>query len=178
MQPTKPASKTANLHAAVTWSPTRTPFLKINYDGAVFRDSNGAGVRAVVRDSMGGVLASLAENIPLPQTETNVEAAAARRAILLARDLNLSSIILEGDSEIITRAIQAEEQSLASYGNLTEETKLHANSFLNFRISHVKRNKNFVAHSLARHARHVSGLVIWMKKVPSHILPVLLTEIV
>ena len=70
-------------------------------------DSNGAGVRAVVRDSMGGVLASLAENIPFPQTVTNVEAAAARRAILLARDLNLSSIILEGDSEIITRAIQA-----------------------------------------------------------------------
>ena len=107
VQPTKPASKTANLHAAVTWSPTRTPFLKINYDGAVFRDSNGAGVRAVVRDSMGGVLASLAENIPLPQTVTNVEASTARRAILLARDLNLSSIILEGDSEIITRAIQA-----------------------------------------------------------------------
>ena len=54
---------------------------------------------------MGGVLASLAENIPLPQTVTNVEAVAARRAILLARDLNLSSIILEGDSEIITKAI-------------------------------------------------------------------------
>ena len=67
----------------------------------------------------------------------DVEAAVARRAILLAKDLNLSSIILEGDSEIITNAIRAEEQSLASYGNLIEETKLHANSFLNFRISHV-----------------------------------------
>ena len=82
------------------------------------RDSNSAGLGAVVRDSMGGVLASLAENIPLPQTVANVEVAAARRAIMLARDLNLSSIILVGDLEIITRAIQAEEQSLASYGNL------------------------------------------------------------
>ena len=127
----------------------------------------------MVRDSIGGVLASLVENIPLPQTVADVEAAAARIVILLARDLNLSSIILEGDLEIITRAIQAEEQSLASYGNLIEETKLHANSFLNFRISHVKRNRNFVAHSLAR---HVSGLVIWMEKVPSHILPILLAE--
>ena len=75
----------------------------------MFRDSNSAGLGAVVYDSMGGVLASLAENIPLPQTVAGVEAAAARRAILLARDLNLSLIILEGDSEIITRAIQAEE---------------------------------------------------------------------
>ena len=130
----------------------------------------------MVRNSIGGVLASLAENIPLPQTMANVEAATARRAILLVRDLNLSSIILKGDSEIITRAIQAEEQSLASYGNLIEETKLHANSFLNFRNSHVKRNRNFVAHSLARHARHVNNLVIWMEEVSSHILLVLLAE--
>nr|POE65578.1 hypothetical protein CFP56_57457 [Quercus suber] len=107
VQPAKPASETANLHTAVTRSPPRTPFLKINYDGAV------------VRDSMGGVLASLAENIPLPQTVAYVEGAAARRAIMLARDINLSLIILEGDSEIITRAIQAEEQSLASYDSKT-----------------------------------------------------------
>ena len=127
----------------------------------------------MVCDSMGGVLASLAENIPLPQTVADVEAATARRAILLARDLNLSSIILEGDSEIITRAIQAKEQSLASYGNLIKETKLHSNSFLYFRISHVKRNKNSVAHSLAK---HVNCLVIWMEEVPSHILPILLAE--
>ena len=141
MQLAKPTSKTANLHLAVTWSPPHAPFLKINYDGAVFWDSNNAGLGAVVRDSTRGVLASLAENIPLPQTVADVEAAATRRAILLAKDLNLSSIILEEDLEIITRAIRAEEQSLASYGNLIEETKLHANSFLNFRISHVKRNR-------------------------------------
>ena len=114
--------------------------------------------------------------IPLPQTVANVEAAAARRAIILARDLNLNSIILEGDLEIITRAIQAEEQSLASYGNLIEEIKIHANSFLNFRISHVKRKGTSIAHNLARHARHVSNLVVWMEEVPSHILPILLAE--
>ncbi|XP_030940101.1 uncharacterized protein LOC115965032 [Quercus lobata] len=173
VQLAKLATEAANLHTAVTWSPPRTPFLKINYDGAVFRDSNSAGLGVVVRDSMGEVLASLVENIPLPQTVANVEAAVARRAIMLARELNLSSIILEGDSEIINRAIQAEEQSLASYGNLIEEIKLHAESFLSFRISLVRRNRNSVAHSLAR---HVSGLIVWMEEVPSHILPVLLAD--
>ena len=95
---------------------------------------------------------------------------------MFARELSLSSIILEGDLEIINRVIQAEEQSLASYGNLIEEIKLNAESFLSFRISHIRRNRNSVAHSLARHARHVSGLVVWMEEVPSHILPALLTE--
>ena len=56
-----------------------------------------------------GCLPHMQKNIPLPQTVADVEAAVARRAILLAKDLNLSSIILKGDSEIITRAIQAEE---------------------------------------------------------------------
>ena len=59
------------------------------------------------------MLASLAEKIPLRQTVVDVEAAAARRAIMFAKELNLSSIILKGDSEIITRALQAEDQSLA-----------------------------------------------------------------
>ena len=95
---------------------------------------------------------------------------------MFAKDLNLSSIILEGDSEIITRALLVEDQSLASYGNIIEEIRFHADSFLNFRVSHVKRKGNFVAHNLARHARHVSGLVVWMEEVPSHILPILLAD--
>ena len=132
--------------------------MKINYDEVVFRDSNSASIGAVIRDSEGGVLASLAEKIPLPQTVADVEAIAARRAIMLARDLNLSLIILEGDSEIITRVVQAEEQSLAAYGYLIEEIRLRVDSFLGFRISHVKRKENSIAHRLAR---HVSGLVVF-----------------
>ena len=116
----------------------------------------------MIHDNVGGVLAPLTKKIPLPQMVVDVEVVATRRAIMLARDLNLNSIILEGDSQIITRAIQAKEQSLASYGNLIEEIKILADSFLNFRISHVKRKGNSVAHNLARHARHVSGLVVWI----------------
>ena len=92
---------------------------------------------------------------------------------MFAKDLNLSSIILEGDSEIITRALLVEDQSLASYGNIIEEIKFHANSFSNFRVSHVKRKGNSVTYNIVR---HVSGLVVWMEEVPSHILPILLAD--
>ena len=127
----------------------------------------------MIRDSEGRMIASLVEKIPLAQIVANVEAAVARRTILFAKDLNLSSIILEGDSEIITRALQAEDQSLASYGNIIEEIRFHADSFLNFRVSHVKRKWNSVAHNLVS---HVSGLVVWMEEVPSHTLLVLLAD--
>ncbi|XP_065615750.1 uncharacterized protein LOC112038379 [Quercus suber] len=105
-------------HSTARWIPPSAPTLKVNYDGAVFRETNEAGLGAVIRNSAGRVVASSVERITLPQTVAEVEAAAARRAILLTKELNLSSITLEGDSEIITRALQDAEQSLATFGNL------------------------------------------------------------
>lgn len=89
--------------------------------------------------------------IPLPQMVADVEAVAPRRAIIFAKELNLSSIILEGDSETITRALQAEDQSLASYGNLIEEIRFYVDSFLSFGVFHIKGKENFVTHILTRH---------------------------
>lgn len=65
-------------HSATHWTPPSAPTLKINYDGAVFRDSNEARIGAVIRDSQGRVIASLAEQIALPKTMADVEAAVAR----------------------------------------------------------------------------------------------------
>lgn len=42
----------------------------------------------------------------MSQTVAEVEVLAARRAIKFAKELNLQPIILEGDSELITRALQ------------------------------------------------------------------------
>lgn len=83
--------------------------MKINYDRAVFRETNEVGHRAIVRDNEGRVLASLAKKIPLPQSVVDVEVTAARRALILAKELQFNSIVLEGDSAIITRALQAED---------------------------------------------------------------------
>ena len=35
-------------------------------------------------------------------------------------------------------------------------------------FSHVRRIGNSVAHTLAKHARHVSGYMMWMKDIPPH----------
>ena len=51
VQPVKPLTKTVNLHTTATWSPPQAPFLKINYDGAVFQDSNNVGIGAMIRDN-------------------------------------------------------------------------------------------------------------------------------
>lgn len=171
---TAPSNSTP--HPAASWSPPHAPTLQINYDGAIFRETNEVGLRVVVRDSEGRVIASLAERVPLPKTVADVEAAAAQRALLFAKELNLNSIIMEGDSEIITLALQAEEQSLASFGNIIEEVRSYAETFHSFKVSHINRRENSVVHNLIRHARHVSGLVVWIKEVFPYLIFVLLAD--
>ena len=175
-QPMKSTPPQTIPHSNTWWTPPSGATLKVNYDGAVFHETNEAGLGAVIRNSAGRVLASSVERVTLPQTVAEVEAAAARRAILLAKELNLSSITLEGDSKIINRALQDAEQSFATFGNLIEEIKFHADSFLNCNFSYVKRKGNSVAHSLARHAKHVSGLFVWREEVPPPIVSVLLAD--
>ena len=63
------------------WEPPPPSLLKINFDGAVFRETEEAGLGVVVRDSHGQVLASLAEKIKLPSSSEEVEALAAVRDI-------------------------------------------------------------------------------------------------
>lgn len=73
----KSTSSNHTYHSATRWTPPPAPTLKINYDGAVFRDSNEAGIGAVIRDNQGRVIESLAKLIALPQIVAAVEAAAA-----------------------------------------------------------------------------------------------------
>nr|XP_023929444.1 uncharacterized protein LOC112040778 [Quercus suber] len=127
-----------------TWTPPLPPLFKVNYDGTMFKETREAGIGVVIRDS----------------AVVEVEALAARQAIKFAKELNLQSIILEGDSELITRALQQEGPSFSCYGQLIEETQALAGLFPSYSVSHVHRKGNSLTHNLARNARHVSGLVV------------------
>ena len=112
----------------------------------------------------------------MPQTVVEVEVLAARQAIKFAKELNLQSIILEGDSELITRALQQEGPSFACNGQLIDETQALVGLFPSCSVAHVHRKGNFLAHNLATHARHVSGLAVWIEEVPSHLNNVLIAD--
>lgn len=81
----------------VRWQPQ----LKANFDGAVSREDKRAGLGVVIQNHQGQVLASLSENIMLPPSIEDVEALAAVRAVSFAAGLGFSSIIIEGDSEVV-----------------------------------------------------------------------------
>ena len=123
MHPAIPIQNSSPQQSRPKWEPPPLSLLKINFDGAVFRETEEAGLGVVVRDSHGQVLASLAEKIKLPSSSNEVEALAAIQAITLAMDLNLPSFIVEGDSEVVISALRSKEESLSSFGHLISSIK-------------------------------------------------------
>ena len=96
------------------------------------------------------------------------------RFVNFAQDLSLPLIIIEVDSEIIIKTLCSEDESFSSYGHLIAEAKLLTVSFYSFCVSHIHKQGNSVARNLTRHARHVSGLMVWIEDVPPHINSILL----
>ena len=43
-------------------------------------------------------------------------------------------------------------------------------------FSHVHRSDNKIAHNLARHAKNVRSLLVWVEDVPPHLVDVLFAE--
>ncbi|XP_075663284.1 uncharacterized protein LOC142632844 [Castanea sativa] len=94
-----------NQHQKI-WSPPEAHGFKANYDAATFVEESKAGLGVVIRNSNGLVLASLTQQIPLSATVIELEALAARRAMELALEIGLDSIILEGDNESLFKALK------------------------------------------------------------------------
>lgn len=73
-----------------------------------------------------------------------------------AAELGFRSAILEGDYLGLIQALKSEEHSLAPTGLLIEDVKMLASSYIRLSYSHIKRNGNRVAHSLAKYALRIS----------------------
>ena len=151
----QPRKLTAVAPPWVRWQPRPVDCFKINFDGAVFKDEDNAGIGVVVRDSRGMVMASLSQNISLPHSVVNLETLAACRAFELSLELGLNKAILEGDLLIVMNALRDFSPSVASYGLLICDAHFLANLFTSISFQHVGRDGNYVAHNLARHTHHV-----------------------
>ena len=62
---------------------------KANFDGAMFNESDEAGVGVVIKDSMGQVIATMAEKIRKPHSMECLEMVAARHAVVFAAEISL-----------------------------------------------------------------------------------------
>ena len=134
--------------------------MKINCDGATFKEQNKSGVGVVIRDENGLVLPSLAKQFPQLYTALEVEAMAAATALSFAVQLGFHSGTLESNSLLLVSALVENHNYLSLVGLLLDDIRFYASSFNQLLYSHVKREGNKVAHRLAKHALCISDLLV------------------
>ena len=149
-----------------SWTPPPPGWLKINFDGATFKDRKLAGLGGVIRNDNGLIMAAFTQTIPLPTSVEMMEVLAARNALVLAKELCLNQVLLEGDSEIIINALSNVGRDSSSYSHILLDIKLLTHAFMGVSFCHSRRQANKVAHRLARSACNFPPLQVWMEELP------------
>ncbi|XP_075658761.1 uncharacterized protein LOC142628577 [Castanea sativa] len=132
----------------VQWQPPPVTKFKVNFDEAVFKEDKQAGLGVVIRNHQGQVIASLSENVVLPPSIEDVEALVAVRAVSFAAKLGVLSTVIEGDLEVVIKALKSEEESLSTFGHLISAAKLSMDGFSSLSFTHTRRQGINLAHSL------------------------------
>ena len=166
------------MSSRIEWVPPPHLIFKVNFDGVVFKKENKAGIKFVIHDDSNQVIAAMYKKTSLLSLVDKVKALVAVRVLIFSQKVGISSIILEGDLEKIINSLRNGEVSFAFYDYLIhEEAKFIAESFFVFNVSHINKQGNSVAHNLAKLARYVSDLLVWMKDVPSYFHAIMLADL-
>ena len=71
------------------WQPPDENKFKVNFDVAVFKSCNQAGIGVIVQDWRGEAIGALSTLVPAAQSVVELEALACRQAVLFAVELGL-----------------------------------------------------------------------------------------
>ena len=159
------------------WCPPVDDVWKINFDGAIFSESDEVGIGVVIRDGRGEVKAARSEKIKKPPTVDVLELLAAKQAMNFSLETDTTRVVLEGDSASVIKAIQLGGWEFAQGGHLIHDISTLKNSFQSISFSHVVRQGNTVAHALAERARHSFPLFVWVEHVPQDIVSFFLHDL-
>ena len=160
----------------VRWKLPVTNFYKINFDGAIFKESNSGGIGVVIRDNTRMVIAMLSQKVHGTHTAEMIEALAARRAVIFAKEVGIDDVEFEGDAETVIYDLSSNDPLHTPYGLVLEDAKALIQEFQHFALSHTHRSGNSVAHALARIASVYNSFLVWMEEVPPDITHVLLND--
>ena len=153
---------------AVQWKPPPPGMVKVNFNDAIFSTHSSTGLGMIIQDQAGLVLAALSQKIPLPTSMETVEVTAARRALLFAKELGFERVMIEGDFEVVIKAIKEKSLLSSDWGHILRDIHALSYSFSSISFLHVKCSGNSVAHRLARRS-FCNPLLVWMEEVPPDI---------
>ena len=154
------------------WTAPAPNTYKINYDCALVSNAdNKSGIGVVVRDCRGEVIQSLVQQLDQAYQPVEIEALATCKAVEFGSELGLHKATVEGDSVLVVKVLKCKDNGLAPYGHLINDVPLFFGFFSELSYSHIRRDGNKIAYSVARLALTIPSCIVWMKNVPLRVLP-------
>ena len=132
----------------------------------VFNELGRCGIGVVIRNAQGHLMGAMSKRLDIPLGATEVKAKAFEEGLLLAGDLRLKYVILEGDAQTVTNALSGIYFPPSSIEVFIAGTKLWRQKVTDWKISYVRRTGNQAAHLMARNAKLVSDCVVWVEDTP------------
>ncbi|XP_073271465.1 uncharacterized protein [Primulina huaijiensis] len=149
---TKGQAPSSRRDADDRWTKPPDPYVKCNVDATLFNEHQAVGFGFVVRDSAGEFMVSKTSvNYGLFEVK-EAEALALLDAIAWTTSLELHDIIFETDSKTVVNAISSKNVDHTEFGSIISSCRKFLDAHPSFKIQHVRRQANMVAHALARAA--------------------------
>ena len=153
------------IERVVSWLP-RANWFKINVDGAVFASQKAAGLVVIIRDDRGQVKAVMSRKVLAPLGALEAEVKVFEAGLLLATDIGIQDVILEGNSLIIYNGLCEVSLPPSSVASIVIGMLDLCKSFRRIEFSHVIRKGNRPVQLLAKYTVGVDDFIIWMEENP------------
>uniref|UniRef100_A0A803PF76 RNase H type-1 domain-containing protein n=1 Tax=Cannabis sativa TaxID=3483 RepID=A0A803PF76_CANSA len=151
---------------------------KLNVDAVLDSSRSKIGIGVIVRNSAGQVIAALSTPAIGNFKPQEIEAKAMSVGLSWAQKYQLPIDFVETDCLILVNALNGCISQHSGFYDLVFDVKFHLSNFSNACVSHIRRDANQAAHSLARHALQLDNECIWLEDIPSTIFSVVVNDII
>nr|POE97691.1 hypothetical protein CFP56_06504 [Quercus suber] len=127
-------------------NPNQLTNIAKNYIDTMFQEEDRAVIGVIIRECQRKSFAHMVEIILLPLIVIELETLAISKALQFDADLSLEDVTPEGVSEIAMNVLNADSQSLESFGLLSRDVKCFASLFHCIRFSHARRERLLYSH--------------------------------
>ena len=146
------------------WSPPPPGLYKVNVDALTFKDLGSTGIGVVIHDSLGTVAAALCRKLDAPLGPLKAESKAFEAGIMFALCRGCSTVVLEGDSQVVVNALVGSSPSPSAVDSVIQGILELCRGFTQFQFSHIKRKGNMPAHLVAKNAYSIVNDIVWVEE--------------
>lgn len=158
------------------WYPPPVEVYKLNSDADVFK-SGQIGMGGVIRDNVGEVVMATSKRMDGIVDADVAEALSARHGLQIALEAGYSALILEVDCLKLFNILKEGKIESSLFGMVVQDI-LHLTSQCScISFSHVRRQGNVVAHTLAKMCKEMEGLKVWLEDFPLEIATAVMVDL-